>query len=165
MKKRNLLARRRKAVATLEINAHVILLDDEDYERLKHCTWHVIPQSAGKWRVRGYDPATGKRMYMHRQILGITVAGMSVVVDHINGNPLDNRKCNLRAVTQSINQRHRLKINRNNTSGLPGVTQKANGSWMAQIWRDGKNRYLGVFDTKEEAAEAYYAAGGARVSA
>ena len=59
-----------------------------------------------------------------------------MVVDHINGNTLDNRKTNLREVTNSENIRNRPNINSNNTSGTPGVSFDSScNSWTA-VWRD-----------------------------
>lgn len=66
-----------------------------------------------------------------------------------NGNPLDNRRCNLRAVTQSQNIANQ-RLSRKNRSGFKGVRLYA-GAWRAQV----ANRYLGTFATPEAAARAY----------
>ena len=76
-------------------------------------------------------------------------------IDHINGIKDDNRISNLRLATGSENLRNRPKP-RNNTSGYKGVSwinhyQK----WQATIKFDGKNKFLGRFATREEAAEVY----------
>jgi hypothetical protein len=76
-------------------------------------------------------------------------------IDHVNGDPSDDRIVNLRSCTHrenSLNRRGR------GASGLKGVCQRANGRWCATISLDGKNTHLGSFDTKEEAAAAYDAA-------
>lgn len=76
-------------------------------------------------------------------------------IDHINGGRIDNRWINLRAATmfeQSGNQR----LHVNNTSGYRGVSPHKSGKWVAHIAK----RYLGCFDTREEAATAYNAAAG-----
>ena len=83
------------------------------------------------------------------------------IVDHKNGNPLDNRFGNLRLATGSENNRNR-GMSRNNTSGICGVYwQKQKGKWEAQAYGNtGKRKYLGVYEDKEEAARivsAYYA--------
>ena len=78
-------------------------------------------------------------------------------IDHINGDPLDNRIENLREATIQQNGCNRGK-NKNNSSGYKGVTwHKANKKWLAQIMHNGKNIYLGCFDLLEDAAEAYQA--------
>lgn len=76
-------------------------------------------------------------------------------VDHINGNRSDNRIVNLRLASNSENLRNRRKP-RNNSSGHKGVSWISRYQiWQATIKFDGKNKYLGRFATREEAAEAY----------
>lgn len=98
--------------------------------------------------------------YMHRVILA-RMLGRELVkgewVDHINGNGLDNRRENLRLSTIAQNAFNKGKHS-NNTSGYKGVSwNKFAGRWVAQITIDGKNKYLGYFDTPEEAHAAYCA--------
>ena len=76
-------------------------------------------------------------------------------VDHINNVRSDNRISNLKLKTHKDNSRSCLKY-KNNTSGHPGVVwRKENKKWRAQIYINGKNKSLGHFDNKLEAAEAY----------
>lgn len=79
-------------------------------------------------------------------------------LDHINGNPADNRICNLREATNSQNQANRKRLT-TNTSGFRGVTwnQKCQ-RWQASIKKDGKNIYLGLYEDAEKAGSAYKAA-------
>lgn len=75
-------------------------------------------------------------------------------VDHFNGIKNDNRLSNLREVDNRINQRNVART-RNNTSGHTGVTWlKRDQKWRAQIFVNGKNLYLGVFDDIEDARAA-----------
>jgi HNH endonuclease/AP2 domain len=79
-------------------------------------------------------------------------------VDHINGVKSDNRIKNLRLATASENSRNRSKP-RNNVSGHKGVSWiKKYQSWQATIKFDGKNKFLGRFATREEAAAVYHKA-------
>jgi hypothetical protein len=82
--------------------------------------------------------------------------GPDFVVDHIDGNRLDNRIENLRLATIAENNRNR-KIGANNTSGFKGVymTRLENLPYCARINVHGADKYLGAFKTKEEAAFAY----------
>lgn len=74
-------------------------------------------------------------------------------LDHVNGQKKDNRISNLRVATYQQNNANRRGW-KNSTSGIKGVGIK-NGRWMAQITVDRKNKHLGYFDTKEQAAKAY----------
>ena len=75
-------------------------------------------------------------------------------IDHINGICYDNRLCNLRNVTGSVNARN-AKKKCNNTSGICGVSwHKGNQKWVAQIEQRGKRVSLGYFDNIEDAAAA-----------
>lgn len=74
-------------------------------------------------------------------------------IDHINCDPSDNRPCNLREATPAENSRNQ-RIRSNNKSGYKGVFF-LRGRWMASIRLDGKHKYLGIFDTAEEASAAY----------
>jgi len=76
-----------------------------------------------------------------------------MVVDHINHNTLDNRRCNLRVCTQNQN-RYNLNLRKNNQSGYKGVSFKHN-HWEVQLKKDKKYIYGGSFKDKIEAAKAY----------
>ncbi|NDC49514.1 MAG: HNH endonuclease [Micrococcales bacterium] len=76
-------------------------------------------------------------------------------VDHINGNKIDNRLCNLRLVTNKQNQENR-PAPRNTSSGYRGVTwHKACSKWMARICHHGKRETIGFFETADDAYSAY----------
>jgi hypothetical protein len=82
-----------------------------------------------------------------------------MVVDHINGNRLDNRKSNLRICTQFQNTKNRFK-SRSNKSGYKGVSffkakYPLKKPWVAEIVYNYKRISLGYFYTKEDAAKAY----------
>ena len=80
-------------------------------------------------------------------------------IDHVNGNKHDNRICNLRQVSsrENVQNQRRAHVS-NKSSGLLGVTVKANGKCQARIFVGGKNLYLGSFDDAESAHEAYLVA-------
>ena len=88
---------------------------------------------------------------MHREILNL-VPGDGLIVDHINGDTLDNRKSNLRVVTAVENARNCKSWNKH---GLKGIQVTQRGKWKAQIAASGVTYRLGTFDTKESAHEAY----------
>lgn len=77
------------------------------------------------------------------------------LVDHINGNTLDNRRSNLRLATVKENTRNQ-QINKKNTSGYKGVSwYRKDCKWIARIKVDGKTLYLGSFKNPEDAYAAY----------
>lgn len=88
---------------------------------------------------------------MHRQILG---ADTGMMVDHVDGDGLNNCRLNIRLATNSQNQMNRKR--QKSSSGFRGVTfHKQCGRWQASIKHNGKNHYLGLYDAPETAAEAY----------
>lgn len=101
----------------------------------------------------------GTRFFAHRlAVLYMTGAWPTDAVDHINGNPLDNRWANLRCATKAQNE-HNTGLRSNNKSGVKGVSwDKSRGRWFASITVNGKERALGRFDDIEEATKARRAA-------
>ncbi len=94
----------------------------------------------------------GKYEQLHRVI---TNAPRDKQVDHINGNTLDNRRCNLRICTASDNMKNRV-IGKNNKSGYKGVLWRAERKrFVATIFAGNKQVHLGTFKSREAAAEAY----------
>lgn len=79
------------------------------------------------------------------------------LVDHVNGDGLDNRRSNLRQATPAQNACNR-GLSSNNTSGFKGVYRSRGGRWLAQIQFKKKLTFLGSHETREEAARAYDAA-------
>lgn len=97
----------------------------------------------------------GRRHMAHR-IAWLYVHGYEpIVVDHINGVRDDNRISNLRPATDSQNAMNR-KLQENNKSGYKGVSfHKQSSMWQASIKMNGKQKYLGLFETPELAKDAY----------
>ncbi len=82
-------------------------------------------------------------------------------IDHIDGDPANNRFSNLRAVSQQVNNQNisRNSCHRRVQPGVSrGVWMTESGSYRAQISIDDKTFYLGRFASEEEAANAYKAA-------
>lgn len=118
-------------------------------------------QEAGSLGPDGYRRIKwkGKRYLTHR-ILWFLEFGRwpKDQIDHINGNPSDNRSCNLREATHTQNMRNN-KVPITNTSGVKGVCwHKPSKAWRAQIKVADKTLYLGVFADILLAKEAYNAA-------
>jgi hypothetical protein len=99
------------------------------------------------WGVRLY--LDGQKLYLHRWL---TNAPPGMVVDHINGNRFDNRRENLRVVTQGENARN-APVRRDCTSRYRGVLFcRTAKRWMARVKKNGITYHLGLFNSVEEAA-------------
>lgn len=81
---------------------------------------------------------------------GITLKN-NEVIDHIDGNPINNSLDNIRVTTQAINAKNG-SMRSNNTSGYNGINwNKASNSYVVRLYIDGKRQYLGQRTTLEEA--------------
>jgi hypothetical protein len=123
------------------------MIDTDDLQKVSQYQWHRSPPY-------NYiiSCSTLHNLKLHRLITGFS---HKYVVDHINGNPLDNRKCNLRVCTHQENMWNR-KTPKTNTTGYKGVCKpKRYGRYVAGIRVDGRQKHLGCFDTALEAAMAY----------
>ena len=108
------------------------LIDTEDLDKVKPYCFHKNHY--------GYFKSTSLNSSMHRLIMG---APKGMVVDHINHDTLDNRKCNLRVCTQQENTRNKK---------AKGVCyHKASNKYIAYIIIDQKQKYLGLFKELEDA--------------
>ena len=86
------------------------------------------------------------------------------MIDHVNGNSLDNRLSNLRLATNAENQWNIRDAQSLSKSGTRGAYQhKQTGNWIAEISINGKKRHLGVFKTQDEASLAYEQAASQRL--
>lgn len=125
------------------------LVDDDSYDSLNKFKWSMSVQGYA-FRGTGTYPEY-KIILMHRAVNG-TPDGLHT--DHINSDRLDNRKCNLRTVTQQENMWNRSANMRPSKTGLMGAHEKRS-KFVAKITIDGKMRYLGTFTHPEDAHAAY----------
>lgn len=118
------------------------IIDLECIDAIKDYNWHIHND------VYIINNQVG---FLHRFIMNCPD---DMVIDHINRNPLDNRRENLRICTQQQNTMN-SSTRCDNTSGIPGVFwYKSRNKWMAYITINGKRKHLGYFKTKEGAVEA-----------
>lgn len=116
-----------------------------------------VGKIAGKARPDGYIRIKiAQALYFSHRLAWLHVHGEwpSVEIDHINGNPSDNRISNLRLASSTINKQNVRAPRCNNRSGFLGVALQ-HGRYRASIRADGAKRILGTFDTAEEASAAY----------
>ena len=117
-------------------------IDIDDIDKVKEYRWGLYN--------RGYVICTNKsnKTSLHRFIMNCP---KDKVVDHINHDKLDNRKCNLRICTQQQNTINKCK-SKVNTSGHTGVSwHKKGNKWQVHICVNNKQMHLGVYDDLEEA--------------
>jgi HNH endonuclease len=128
------------------------LVDAADYDWLTQWPWHANNMGYVLRRERG----TRRHIRLHRLLCGIDGVSHKVAeVDHLNHDPLDNRRANLRVVTHRQNMLNRKKGRGAWPVGeVPGVRLRPSGRWEAAIKVGGVPHYLGLFDTAEEASSA-----------
>ena len=121
--------------------------DLEDYEKIKQYTWYkqtnqnyIFTQFKKDGKTYNYK--------LHNFIMGYDISNKAYLkqnIDHINGNPLDNRKQNLRLVTRSQNNMNR-SIASNNTTGVRGISYR---------YKRGKNIWIVNFQSKTHKLKIY----------
>lgn len=147
--------RKGKCVASkiISSNGYEILVDAEDFDLLNKYSWWVSVRGKriGVFRSTKVN-GKNKTIQMHREIMQPEA---DLVVDHINRNRLDNRRCNLRICTQFENARN---VGPATHKKYKGTTKQVRGNhvgWVVKIRNGGKQIYLGYFTDEVEAAKAY----------
>lgn len=122
------------------------LVSDEDFDWLSQWCWCALKVRDRFYAVRGDKNGF---YYMHREL----VAGD--IVDHIDGDGLNNTRENLRPCTHAENLQNRGR-QANNTSTVKGVCfDKSRGKWKVEIQSNGKRKHIGRFDNLKDAEAAY----------
>jgi hypothetical protein len=132
---------------------HYALVDKEDYERLNQYSWRLHEFRCAIRTTKKNGKVITIRM--HREIMN-TPKGMDT--DHINGNPLDNRKVNLRICTHQQNSWN-VKKHKDGKYRYKGVAFVAHGKrqkrWISQVYCKGKLYRSKYYLTAEEASNWY----------
>ena len=131
------------------------IVDYKKFDKLNQYSWFAVNAGYTFYAARSAYTENKKRIIikMHRQIIG---QKNKKLVDHINGNGLDNRKANLRPATPKQNSWNR-RINKTKCSSkYIGVHKcKENNKWRAKIKDNGRIKHLGYFNSEIEAAKTY----------
>ena len=123
-------------------NGGKVLVDDGDFDVVNRVRWC-------KQKIHKTYYAKHNKILLHRFIMG---PKKGEVIDHIDGNGLNNIRQNLRICTQFENMRNQR---RHREGRLFGAILVASGKYLAQIKRRGKSIYLGTFATEQQAHEAF----------
>ena len=127
-------------------NGTEILIDSEDYKRVKSHTWYV------DYKGYAWAKIEGSRVRLHRFIID---APDDLQVDHVNIIKTDNRKSNLRLATSKENRRNE-GLRKDNTTGAKGVSyDKQCNKYAAYINVEWGKIHLGYYCTVLEASKAY----------
>ena len=125
------------------------IIDDADFDKVKGYTWRAGRGNYVYTLV--IEEEERRRIFLHRLIMGLKdISWKEKQIDHIDGNPLNNCRSNLRLATASENQINKKKTRSDNATGNTGITYK-DGKWIATLGYRSHREYLGAFDTKEEA--------------
>jgi hypothetical protein len=129
------------------------IIDTADWSLIADRHWHVHQNESGAFYAIGWeyiDPTHKRLLHMQKVILGI-----EGLVDHKNGDSLDNRRANLRPATSSQNSQNRGHYDGRTVKGVSW--HKHAKKFFAYITNpiDRKRRSLGYFDTQDDAARAY----------
>jgi hypothetical protein len=128
-----------------------ILIDDVDEHLLSEYKWRAVESGRTYYFITDSVNKEGARstVRIHRLIMG----SPSVAIDHINGHGWDNRRVNLRLGKPPINQRNKTREKLGKI--LPIGVFKDRKKYRSQITVDGKTIHLGMFDSIEDAYNAY----------
>lgn len=126
------------------------IFDSKYVDKIKEYKWYLRIHKKNNLK---YVMGTigNKKIFLHRFILNTP---SNKVVDHINGNTLDNRESNIRICTQANNSKNR--IYKTSKGKVPGIYQQygENGNYSVRITVNYKNIHIGTFKTYEEAVKA-----------
>ena len=129
-------------------------VDDDDFESLNRFKWYVSLEKKSYAARREYLNGKNRIVKMHREIMNCK-AGNCILIDHVDGDGLNNQKINLRFATFSQNNMNRV-IAKNKIIKSKGVSKAFKSkTFRVRIGINNKSIYVGSFKTEIEAAAAY----------
>ena len=149
--------RKRRRVCRIPLSqGQYAIVDQDDYLWLSQYKWHAT-KKGNRYYASRFETVNGKRLhiYMHRQIMKLKL-NADLIVDHIDRNPLNNCKSNLRLATKTQNNWNSERGKNMGTSKYKGPSWKSEKrKWQAVFYINGKQKSLGYFDNEIDAARAY----------
>lgn len=133
----------------------VAFIDDEDFEYIMQWKWTAYKGRNTYYAKRNMNnKGDNIGFQMHRSLM--RVYDRSILIDHIDGNGLNNQKANLRICNYSQNGANKLKRKGSNGTKFIGITfRKDTKKWAAQVMKDYKHISLGCYNSDIDAAIAY----------
>lgn len=132
------------------------IVDIDDYQWIVNWPykWRCVSQKYTNYADThcGYFNGKEVRISLHRMIMCVP-DGMQV--DHVNGDGLDNRRCNLRICTARQNCQNRTKNTKYSSKYKGAVWREQTKRWRCLMRINGKMTEIGTFKTELEAAKAY----------
>lgn len=140
-------------ISLIFIKGIAIKVDTDNLDLIRQYSWHIKKSKDSKDYVRASFTENGKtkRITLHRLIMN---AKSDEMIDHIDGNTMNNMKCNLRKCNKNQNMWNRQK-HKTAQSIFKGVRITEYGTYRARISYNNKRMELGTFKTESEAAKAY----------
>ncbi len=128
-------------------------VSDEDFDELSKFVWRAVITKNGRVYAQRRTGGNGPRIFMHRQILGLS--GSNPIVDHADNCGINNQRENIRIATRSQNAMN-CRVYENSTTGFKGVSffQK-HGKYRAYIQKDKKFFALGMSECPKTCARTY----------
>lgn len=126
------------------------IVDLDDFYKLDETSTYSIRPNGYVARITSRKLGKRTTSYIHREIMEYPE---NMQIDHINGDKLDNRKCNLRIVTNAQNAQNRTKNYSNAKSEHRGVIwSERDNAWISRVKLNGKQYYLGTYASEEMAS-------------
>lgn len=112
----------------------VALVDDQDFDFLSQYVWHAIKCRNTYYaaRMKRYENGVRRKIYLHTEVVTRANGASPLMVDHIDGDGLNNQRFNLRGCTATENNRNQSNYRGLRRSNYKGVYKTGN-SWMVQI--------------------------------
>jgi hypothetical protein len=144
----------RKLIIESKHGTFTVRYDAEDAPKVEPYKWHVMKGHSTYYVRRQTARPNRRNLLLHREI---TECPKGKMIDHKNGNGLDNRRENLRICTMSENMMNRgkTKVHSGKYKGVYDCGDSKTNPYTAKIQKDGKVYHLGHHRTLEEAAKVY----------
>lgn len=132
------------------------VVDDADYDRVRKHVWYARKNQTGNWYAATTIRINGKRKQIHMHKFLLNIMGRYPLVDHVDRDGLNNRRCNLRISTHQQNTRHSVKRRGHYTSIHKGVCwSSSDRRWLCQVGLGNRKMYRKMFKNEIDAAKEY----------